>query len=249
MSRRVLATTFLLPLLAAPAAQAAAWHRPLQDGTTARPFVYDRTAPFVAGQRRGIDVAGPPGARVAAVCTGVVRHAGRVPRWGRGVTLRCADGLIATELGLARTTVDRDAPVVAGMEVGRLAAGGVLRVGARRPGERSGYVDPAALFGEEGEGAPQVAPPPGTARPRATRRPGARGEPRAVGEPRALPSSSPRPLHAGSPRPASAPAPHPPLALLAGLALLATTATGGAVARRRRTRPRRPAAGMAALQR
>ncbi|HET6505260.1 MAG TPA: M23 family metallopeptidase [Baekduia sp.] len=226
-----LIATVLLALLASEQAVASGrWRRPLPGGAIARPFTYERSAPFAGGRRRGIDVSGSPGARVGAVCGGVVAYAGRVPRWGRGVTLRCADGLVATELGLASSTVGRGARVLPGATLGHLAAVGVLRVGARRPGDRFGYVDPARLFGED-EAPPGVAPPASPSRrARRTRRPAPAARPVVV------------------PRAGATPAPaRPPLPILAGAGLLALAAGGGVVGQRRVRR--RPAPEWAAVQR
>lgn len=219
------------------------WRRPLPGGAVAGSFAFDRAAPYERGRRRGIDFRARPGARVLAVCSGVVTHAGRVPRWGRGVTLRCGgDGLVATELGLASVAVARDGWVVAGAEVGRLAARGVLRLGARVAGRRHGYVDPAALLGGgEGPTWPSVAPPP--ARGRRTGAPRARAAgriPRAVVRPAAA-SPAPRVVA----RPAAAT--FPPWPVPAGFALLAAAATTTRTARGRRRR--RIPAGALAVQR
>jgi hypothetical protein len=202
------------------------WRRPLPGGAVAGSFAFDRAAPYERGRRRGIDLRARPGARVLAVCSGVVTHAGRVPRWGWGVTLRCGgDGLVATELGLASVAVARDGWVVASAEVGRLASRGVLRLGARVAGRRHGYVDPAGLLSEgEGDGGPAgpaVAPPPRAAArlPRGTAT-----APRVAARPAVSMAA-----------PAAAPA-APPWPVPAGLALLATAATTTRTARERRRR-------------
>jgi hypothetical protein len=225
----LIAIVLLVSFAPGEAVAAGHWRRPLPGGAIARPFTFERAAPFAGGRRRGIDVAATPGASVGAVCGGVVAYAGRVPRWGRGVTLRCADGLVATELGLTSLAVGRGARVLPGTRLGRLASTGVLRVGARRPSDRFGYVDPAPLFGADAEPAP-VAPAPLARRTRRTPRP----------------SVAPRPALVARPVAAAAPT-RPPPAILAGAALLAGAA-GGGVARRRRGR-RRWTPEMAAVQR
>jgi hypothetical protein len=206
----LIATVLLVSFASEEAVASGRWRRPLPGGTTARPFTFERAAPFAGGRRRGMDVAAAPGASVGAVCGGVVAYAGRVPRWGRGVTLRCADGLVATELGLASLTVGRGRRVLPGTSLGRLASDGVLRVGARRPGDRLGYVDPAPLFGTDAE-PPRVAPAPRVGRPR-------------------RPTVTPRPMVVAQPV-AAASAARPPLPILAGAALL-TAAAGGGIVRR-----------------
>ncbi|WP_187369335.1 M23 family metallopeptidase [Baekduia soli] len=144
---------------AAPAAAAAGsgWQRPLPGAVLAGPFTYGRDAPFERGRRRGVDLRARPGAAVRAVCDGRVRHAGRVPRWGRGVSLRCG-ALVATELGLAAIAVRPGARVRAGATVGRLGARGVLRLGARRAGDRLGYLDPLELVDGPARRAPRARP-------------------------------------------------------------------------------------------
>jgi hypothetical protein len=219
-----LIATVLLLLAPEGAVASGPWTWPVEEGSIAGGFTFDRSAPFAGGARRGIDVAAAAGARVRSVCGGRVSYAGRVPRWGRGVSLTCADGVVATELGLSSVRVARGVRVVPGATLGRLAARGILRVGARRAGERFGYVDPAALFARE-DAPPRVAPSPV---PSEARR---RVAPRRVVA-----------------RPVDAPAPSlPPLPVLLGAALLLAASTTGAAARRRRRG--RPAAEIVLLQR
>ncbi|MCW3004533.1 MAG: hypothetical protein JWQ20_3831, partial [Conexibacter sp.] len=158
--------------LAVPGRAAAAstthdrWRRPLPGAALVRTFSFDPAAPYTGGRRRGIDYRARPGTPVLATCAGTVTHAGRVPRWGPGVTLRCGR-LVATELGLGAPAVRRGTHVRAGALVGRLGAGGVLRLGARRASGRHAYLDPLTLLGGDGRvpGAPPaVAPPPRTLR-------------------------------------------------------------------------------------
>lgn len=207
-----------LSLLDAASAAAARerWRPPLPGATLARPFTFTLAAPFARGARRGVDLRGAPGAPVVAACGGTVTYAGRVPRWDRGVTLRCGE-LVATELGLAATTVRRGAHVAAGAFVGRLAPRGVLRLGARRAAARNGYLDPLTLLRRDDPVAPRGLPV--TARRR-------RVPPPAAPVPLAVPTS------------AAAPRAHAlPWSVLAGLGLLAAGAGGGGVVARRR-RPR-----------
>jgi hypothetical protein len=206
------------------------WRRPLPGGAVIGRFSFDRMAPYERGRRRGIDIRARPGARVRGVCAGVVTHAGRVPRWGRGVTLRCAGGLIATELGLASLTVARGARVWPGAGLGRLGARGVLRLGARIASRRHGYVDPAALLRDEEW--PALAPPPRRAKPPTRRPPPAPDSPPAAPPPSAVPPPAVAPSR-GARSPAGS---APPWPVVAGLALLAAGGAGGGVARRRRRR-------------
>jgi hypothetical protein len=219
------------------------WRPPLPDGTLSAAFTFDRAGPYVRGARRGIDLRGAPGARVVAACAGTVMYAGRIPGWGRGVSLRCG-GLVATELGLASASVARGARVWPGAVVGRLAQHGMLRLGARRVGSRHGYVDPLGLLSR---GEPS-APPPIAPRGGPAARPRSRITPPAalVANPRATPAVAP----AASAHPTAVAAPHAtalPTLAWAGLALLAAGVGGGGVTWRRRRGYRR--AGPALAQR
>jgi hypothetical protein len=211
------------------AAGAGRWRMPLSGASVVRGFTFEPAAPYAGGQRRGLDLRGAAGARVVAACAGTVAYAGRVPEWGRGVSLRCG-GLVATELGLASASVVRGARVWPGATVGRLAARGVLRLGARRVGVRQGYLDPLALLGHDGPGVPTVAPR-GAFVDRSRRR---AIPPRAVVAP--VPALAAAPFATALSWPAGA-----------GLALLAAGAGGGGMTRRRRRLRRRT--GMALAQR
>ena len=137
-----------------PAAHADArpW-RPPVTGEVVAGFSYSTARPFAAGQRRGIDLAAPPGSVVGAACAGRVSFAGRLPSGARGVSVRCG-GLTATHLGLARVAVRRGATVRAGAVLGTAGRGGRVRLGARVTARRFGYVDPLALLGAERPGPP-----------------------------------------------------------------------------------------------
>jgi hypothetical protein len=218
----LLATLALvLPGGAAASQDRARWRRPL-PGAVVGSFSFDSAAPYERGRRRGIDLLGSPGAPVVAACSGVVTHAGAVPRWGAGVTVLCGR-LVATHLGLTRVAVRRGAAVRRGMLLGSLARRAILRLGARRAGVVHGYVDPEPLLGSERPwGAAPVGRPPMRRRPRprttrAARRVGLRPGPGAV---RNAPSLA-----------------------WAGLALVAAGAGGasGAVPRIRRRRAQRRA--------
>ncbi len=143
----VIAVAVLLAGLAASATSAVArgWVRPV-GGEVVRPFAVgpDR---FAAGQHRGVDLAAAPGSRVRAACGGRVRFAGRVPRGGRTVSVRCG-ALLATYQHLGEVTVRRGQAVRAGGAIG--IAGQALprphvHLGARvaATGE---YRDPLTLF-------------------------------------------------------------------------------------------------------
>ncbi|HEY4097454.1 MAG TPA: M23 family metallopeptidase [Baekduia sp.] len=224
------ATALILPGPAAASTRRDRWRRPLDGATVIRTFSFDPAAPYVRGRRRGIDLRDRPGVPVLATCSGTVTHAGRVPRWGPGVTLRCG-GLVATELGLGALTVARGARVLAGAPLGRLGARGVLRLGARRASGRQAYVDPLALLGGGASSPPAVAPPP---RLRGRRDPGRPVPPAPAVRPGLAPATAPAPTRL-------------PWPIWAGLGLLAAGAGGGTAARWQRTG--RPAPGTALAHR
>lgn len=208
-------------LLAAPPPANGAWRRPV-EGEVVRAFHHNAATPFAAGQRRGVDLAAPPGAAVRAACTGRVAYAGAVPGFGLGVSVRCG-ALTATELRLGAVAVRAGTNVVAGRRIAVAGGSGSIRLGARRTSDRFGYVDPMALIGDVA--APRGLPPVGAA-PRG-------GRPRA-------PAPVPPPRR-WSLRARDAPAAAPvPLAVWLGLGLLAGgVGTGGLVVRARARRLRR----------
>jgi len=119
------------------------WRWPLRGAVVGR-FRLTPRAPFAAGQRRGIDIAAPPGSAVRAACRGVVSFAGPLPRAGRAISVRCG-ALVATYLHLADVAVGPGARVGRGQRLGILGPAGRLRLGARRAADRRGYLDPLAL--------------------------------------------------------------------------------------------------------
>jgi hypothetical protein len=215
MTRGLLAVALVLGLGAAPAH---AWRRPL-PGPVARAFAYSPAAPFAAGQHRGADFAGSPGAVVRAACGGRVAYAGRGV-----VTLRCGPWRV-THLPLATLAVHAGAHVPEGARLGTLAASAEhagLHLGVRRAGDRFAYVDPLPFLGPE---IPRVGPP--GAAPR-------RAPPAPVAAPRrTAPGRSPARIRAVATWP-----------VWLGLALALAGAVGGGV--RIRSRARRAAATVAA---
>ncbi len=137
----------LVTLTHAGVARAERWQRPLAQTSVAHEFDFDARMPFAGGAHRGVRLGGTAGEVVRAPCAGVVTFAGRVPRLGAGVSLRCGR-LVATEFGLERPSVRRGAVVLPGTPVGRLGARGSLALGARVAGRRWGYRDPLTLLGE-----------------------------------------------------------------------------------------------------
>lgn len=108
-----------------------------------------------ARYHKGTDIAGSAGQRVAAAGTGRVTFCGRVPGAAGGgssvlaVTVRLADGRLATYLPLATAAVARGDQVAQGDAIGSLAADGDsssaethLHFGLREHGT---YVDPGEL--------------------------------------------------------------------------------------------------------
>jgi hypothetical protein len=203
----------------------ATWRWPLR-GRVVGVFRLTPQAPFARGQRRGIDVAAAPGAAVRAACPGRVTFAGPLPHAGLAVTVRCGS-LVATYLRLGELDVRRGARAAVGQRLGALGPDGRLRLGARRAGDRRGYVDPLDLLREH---TPTAAPTLGPApRPRL---------PRAAPIPPARPRSAP-PLARAHPRGLPWPA-YP------ALALIATALPVGSLVHRRRRR--RATTGVAAAR-
>src|SRR5438105_8497168 len=138
MSRlRLLPALCVLAALVGASPASAGWTRPVPGGATGR-FAYSRARRFAAGERRGVDLRAVRGAPVRAPCSGRVSFAGRVPGFGLGVSVRCG-GLVATVLRLGAVSVRRGTATLAGEHVGTAGAAGVVRLGARRAGDRFGY--------------------------------------------------------------------------------------------------------------
>ena len=195
----------LLFLLVVAPASAADWLRPV-GGDVVKPFMYDPSAPFVRGAHRGADFAARRGEPVRAPCSGRVTFAGRVPG-GRAMSIRCGP-LVATLLDV-RPLAARAERVRRGRVVAR-AGGASVGLGARRAGDRFGYVDPVALLADEPS---PLGPAPAPVRPRKA--------PRMV---------VPR---VERPRVVAAPA-TVPVAAWVGLGMLAGAVPGGGVVRWRR---------------
>jgi len=142
---RFLALSLTALLVSPLTSEADQWQWPLARHQLSGRFDFDRSDPYRAGARRGITLSGQPGAKVRAVCSGVVSFVGPLPDGRRGVTLRCG-GLAATELGLQQSQVSGGETVIAGQPIGSLGPGALLSVGARLEDERNGYRDPLALL-------------------------------------------------------------------------------------------------------
>jgi murein DD-endopeptidase MepM/ murein hydrolase activator NlpD len=213
------------PAAVTPAARRGTWRWPLRGRVVGR-FRLTPRAPYARGQRRGIDVAAPPGSEVRAACAGRVTFTGALPRLGLAVSVRCG-ALVATYLRLARVAVRRGAAVWPGLRLGTLGPAGLLRLGARRAADRRGYVDPLTLLRDAGPSPPALGPAPRGRRPRGSRplRPAPRLAPL---------RPAPRPL----PPPAHAEPHRLPWPAYPALALIATALPVGGLMHRRRRRSR-----------
>lgn len=229
-------------------ASARGWIRPV-DGPLLRAFSVgpDR---FAAGQHRGVDLGAAAGASVRAACGGRVSFAGRVPRGGPTVSMRCGP-LIATYQHLGELAVSRGQAVIAGGRIGtagRAEPRPHVHFGAR-VAATGAYVDPLTLLaGAPGTPPPVAAPigrPPRLGPAPAPARPPALGPAPApsrlkrVREPerapvRPLATPATRPVHS-APRPAPA---GPSWPVWLGLVLfgLGLPLGGGIVTARRRRR-------------
>jgi Peptidase family M23 len=251
-----IALALLLVLAAAPAAHADGWLRPV-TGPVLRPFTVGPD-PYERGQHRGVDLAAARGSPVRSTCAGRVSFAGRVPRGGPTVSVRCG-ALVATYQQLGSIAVRAGEPVRAGALLGSTGRSSDPRerrahvhVGAR-VAATGRYLDPLTLFGAPPPGVPLL--PPATGRvPRpaplgpAPARP-APVSPREAPVPRAAPA---RPLPAaprvGPARPLPvapriaprAPEPRLPWSVWAGLACVGIgLPVGGFVRLRQRRRATR----------
>jgi hypothetical protein len=219
MARLLLATlAATLTLLGSASPALGAWTWPLR-GELLTPY-RNGTNPYAPGQHRGIDIAGPVGARVTAAADGLVRFAGVAGSSGLTVSVRTADGRFdLSYLHLSALGVRRGDSVAAGDRIGAVGVTGVraaaaphLHFGVRDAGTRHAYHDPLDFLrppspspGRPPEPVPVPAPVP--AAPRSAPAPAARSQ-------HTRPLAQPAP--ALGPAPASAPhlpghpsAPHP----------------------------------------
>ena len=206
--RRVFLTSAvaLLAFLSLTPSAWAAWVWPLR-GEVITPY-RNGADPYAAGQHRGIDIAGAPGASVVAAASGEVRFAGTAGSSGLTVSVRTGDGRYDTSyLHLSATTVREGDRVAAGDRVGavgttgtRSAAAPHLHFGVRDAGSRHAYHDPLAF----------LPPPTVTQPPREV--PAPQASPVPVGPapaPVPAPAPSPRRVPTGAPRRVPLPAPSP----------------------------------------
>ena len=171
-------------LLPAPAAHASAWRPPVDrrldartghaatwsrpvEGPLLRAFALGRD-PYAGGWHRGVDLAAPRGSPVRSACAGRVSFAGRVPRGGQTVSVRCG-ALVATVAHLRALAVRAGARVARGTRLGTVGASSDPRqlrphvhLGARDLATGR-YLDPLDLLRAAPPAIPLV--PPGTRAP------------------------------------------------------------------------------------
>jgi peptidoglycan LD-endopeptidase LytH len=138
--------------LALPVPVASAWTWPV-DGPVLRPFQFDRSHPYAAGQHRGLDIGAEAGARVRAPVGGVVSFAGSVPNGGKTVSIETPSGHTATLVHLGALSVARGARVDEGAVVGAVGPSGTTDLsepfvyfGVRVTDDEQGYVDPLSFL-------------------------------------------------------------------------------------------------------
>lgn len=135
-------------MLAWPAAAwGDAWQWPV-DGPLAARFSYRESSPFARGQHRGINIAAGEGTVVRAACPGRVRFAGSVAG-SQGIVSVACGGLIASYLHLGAISVRSASEVVASQQIGTVGRRSRLYLGARRTGDRFGYIDPLTLLADK----------------------------------------------------------------------------------------------------
>ena len=154
--RTILPTWLLAASVLALPAPALAWTWPV-DGQVLRPFSLGDNV-YAAGQHRGVEIAAATGAPVRAPAAGQITYAGTLPRYGKTLTIRTANGYAVTLLHLGTLGVKRDAVVAEGDTVATVGPTGdaahsqpYVYLGIRRWGDEHGYVDPLLLL-------PAVAP-------------------------------------------------------------------------------------------
>ncbi len=129
--RRVFLTSAvaLLAFLSLTPSAWAEWVWPLR-GEVITPY-RNGADPYAAGQHRGIDIAGAPGATVVAAASGEVRFAGTAGSSGLTVSVRTGDGRYDTSyLHLSATTVREGDRVAAGDRVGAVGTTGTRSAAA-----------------------------------------------------------------------------------------------------------------------
>jgi Peptidase family M23 len=147
---KVLLAGALAALVLAPAA--GAWSWPV-NGDVLKPFIFDRSHPYAAGQHRGIDIGADTGSPILAPASGTVSFAGTVPTNGKTVTIQTPDGYAVTLVHLGSYSVTKGAAVAEGDSVGTVGPSGVpdetvpyVYLGVRQADDPQGYVDPLTFL-------------------------------------------------------------------------------------------------------
>ena len=233
----VVAASLLWP---AASGAAAGWQWPVEGSVTGH-FSYRESTPFSRGQHRGIDIAAAEGTRVRSACRGRVRFAGSVAG-SEGIVSVVCGRLTASYLHLGSISVRAGRLVAANQQLGRVGRRSRLYLGARRTGDRFGYVDPLTLLAGARRRPPPLmprftarrAPPVSVPLGPAPRSAPIRGR---VPAPARLPGA--HRLPATQPLPAAQTIPaRPPLVVWAGVGLLALALPSWGVRRIRRRRRR-----------
>src|ERR671922_759210 len=190
------ATIALVAFLALTETAGAEWVWPLR-GEVITPYRNVDDA-YAGGQHRGIDIAGPVGARVVAAAGGEVRFAGTAGSSGLTVSVRTTDGFDTSYLHLSSFSVREgelvspgDALGAVGLTGSRSASEPHLHFGVREAGTRHAYRNPLDFLPP-----PEVPPAPDS--------------PHAAPSPAPVPTPfAPAPAPAGEPGrvPAGGPAP------------------------------------------
>jgi len=214
--RRQLLAAVLAALLFAPAGEAWTWPA---AGAVLEPFLFDPAHPYAAGQHRGVDVGGEPGAAVLAPAAGSVTFAGTVPSSGKSVTITTADGYAVTLTHLGAIAVARDAAVAEGNVIGAIGPSGdpevaqpYVHLGIRTAADAQGYLDPltflpARVSAPGGLVPAVVAEPPAASPPAAEPVPASSSDPAPVAEPPVSPQTSPAPVTVAAAQPVAGPLP------------------------------------------
>jgi hypothetical protein len=159
------AAAAILTLLALAGPARAEWIWPLRGSviTTYR----NGEDPYAGGQHRGIDIAGPVGARVVAAAAGEVHFAGTAGSSGLTVSVRTSDGFDTSYLHLLSIAVREGEFVSSGHALGAVGTTGSrsasephLHFGVREAGTRHAYRNPLEFLPPPPLPVPE-APPPG----------------------------------------------------------------------------------------
>jgi hypothetical protein len=162
--RRQLLAAVLAALFFAPAGGAWTWPA---GGAVLQPFVFDPAHPYAAGQHRGVDIGGDPGATVLAPAAGTATYAGTVPSSGKSLTITTAGGYAVTLTHLGSITVARGAAIAEGAAVGTIGPSGdpevpqpYVHLGVRTAAEAQGYLDPLTFLPARVPAPTALVPPP-----------------------------------------------------------------------------------------